>query len=91
MRLRGVRAVLLRHRRALLAISPAVVYLAIRGVGVLVLAWLSAATGQSTLDNLRSWDGEWYLEIAAHGYAGVDPSMVDGYGHRHPETPMAFL
>ncbi|GAA4837369.1 mannosyltransferase family protein [Saccharopolyspora rosea] len=67
------------------------VYLAVRGVGLLVLAWLSAATDQSTLDNLRSWDGEWYLEIAAHGYAGVDPSMVDGYGHRYPETPMAFF
>lgn len=82
---------LLEHRRPLLLLAPGVVYLAIRAVGLLVLSWLSAANGESLVDNLGAWDGEWYLEIAAHGYGGVDPSMVDGYGERHPETPLAFF
>lgn len=70
---------------------PGVVYLAIRLFGLLVLALMSAANSESLLENLSSWDGEWYLEIAAHGYGGVDPGMVDGYGHRSPETPLAFF
>ncbi|GAB2741048.1 glycosyltransferase family 39 protein [Salinifilum aidingensis] len=91
----GLRAILAerfdRHRRAALVLAPAVVYLAVRGVGLLLLGWLSAANDQSAGENLASWDGEWYLEIAAHGYGGVDPAMVDGRGERHPETPLAFF
>lgn len=75
----------------IVAFAPAVVYLAIRLVGLLVLAWLSAANDEALVDNLQAWDGHWYLEIAANGYAGVDPSMVDGFGNRYPETPMAFF
>ncbi|MER7011035.1 hypothetical protein ABT324_06355 [Saccharopolyspora sp. NPDC000359] len=67
------------------------VYLAIRLVGLLVLAWLSAANDESILDNLTAWDGQWYLEIAQHSYDGVNPSMVDGFGNRYPETPLAFF
>ncbi|GAB3282072.1 hypothetical protein [Parasphingorhabdus pacifica] len=85
------RPMAVRHRRTLLALAPGVVYLAVRLVGLLVLAWLSAANDEALLDNLRAWDGEWYLEIAAHGYGGVDPGMVDGFGNRHPETPLAFF
>lgn len=84
-------AALLRHRRSLLLLAPGVVYLAIRLFGLLVLAWLSAANDESLIDNLRSWDAQWYLEIAANGYSGVDPSMVDGFGNRSPETPLAFF
>ncbi|WP_246538650.1 hypothetical protein [Saccharopolyspora endophytica] len=75
----------------IIALTPAVVYLAIRLVGLLVLAWLSAVNDESLLDNLNAWDGQWYTEIAAHGYGGVNPSMVDGFGHRYPETPLAFF
>lgn len=77
--------------RLITAFSPAVVYLAIRLVGLLVLAWLAAVNGEGLLDNLHAWDGQWYLEIAAHGYAGVNPNMLDGFGNRYPETPMAFF
>ncbi|MGW1678584.1 hypothetical protein [Saccharopolyspora sp. NPDC002376] len=80
-----------KQRRLIIAAAPAVVYLAIRLIGLLVLAWLSAANDEALLDNLRAWDGQWYLEIAQHGYGGVDPSMVDGFGHRYPETPLAFF
>lgn len=86
-----IRAKLLEHRRMVLAAAPAVVYLAIRLIGLLVLSWMSAANGDALVDNLRAWDGEWYLEIAAYGYGGVDPSMVDGFGQRNPETPLAFF
>ncbi len=86
-----VRSALWRHRGALVAAAPGVVYLAIRFFGLLVLAGLSAANGESLDANLGAWDGEWYLEIAAHGYGGVDPSMADGYGNRNPETPLAFF
>ncbi|TDD90261.1 hypothetical protein E1202_08730 [Saccharopolyspora karakumensis] len=80
-----------QQRRMIIALTPAVVYLAIRLVGLLVLAWLSAVNDESLLDNLNAWDGQWYTEIAAHGYGGVNPSMVDGFGHRYPETPLAFF
>ena len=89
--LAAVRSALSRHHRALVLLGPGVVYLAIRFFGLLVLAWLSAANDESLADNLGAWDGEWYLEIAEHGYGGVDPSMVDGFGHRYPETPLAFF
>ena len=87
----GARAATSRHRRVILAVAPGVVYLAIRLFGLLVLAWLSAAHDETLTKNLGAWDGEWYLEIAAHGYGGVKPSMVDGFGHRYPETPLAFF
>lgn len=72
-------------------LAPGVVYLAIRLFGLLVLAWLSAANDEALSDNLSAWDGEWYLEIASHGYGGVADSMVDGHGNRNPETPLAFF
>ncbi|WP_249124384.1 glycosyltransferase family 39 protein [Saccharopolyspora erythraea] len=87
----AVRDALREHRRGLLLVAPGVVYLAIRFFGLLVLAWLSAANDESLSDNLGAWDGEWYLEIAEHGYGGVDPGMVDGFGNRYPETPLAFF
>lgn len=73
------------------AAVPTVVYLAIKLFGIVMLAALSAANGESVGENLNAWDAKWYLEIAANGYAGVDPSMVDGHGDRHPGTSMAFF
>lgn len=74
-----------------LVLAPAVVYLAVRLFGVVALAVLSAADGESFANNLRVWDSQWYLEIAGDGYGGVDPRMVDGHGNRSPETPLAFF
>lgn len=79
------------HRQTISALAPGVVYLAIRLFGLLVLVWLCATNGKSPTDSLTSWDGQWYLEIAAHGYGGVNPTMVDGHGHRSWETPLAFF
>jgi len=87
----AVGAALLRHRSRLLLVAPAAVYLAIRLLGLGTLSWLAAVHGYSLDSRLEAWDGQWYVEIAEHGYAGVDPGMTDGYGHRHPETPLAFF
>jgi hypothetical protein len=76
---------------AFLTFAPGVVYLAIRFFGLLVLAWLAAANHKPLDSTLSAWDGQWYLEIAAHGYLGVDPSLVDGHGRRSPQTPLAFF
>ncbi|MDR7301770.1 hypothetical protein [Haloactinomyces albus] len=85
------RPALLGHHRGAVLLAPGVVYLAVRFFGLLVLSWMSAANDQSVLGNLRAWDAQWYLEIAANGYGGVDPSMVDGFGNRSSETPLAFF
>jgi hypothetical protein len=82
---------LLEHRQRLLLVGPGVVYLAIRLLGLATLAWL-AAVHHYTLDSrLEAWDGQWYVQIAEHDYSGVDPAMKDGYGHRYPETSLAFF
>ncbi|WP_242687678.1 MULTISPECIES: hypothetical protein [unclassified Actinopolyspora] len=71
--------------------APAVLYITVRILGLLVLAAVSAARGEHFTNQLYSWDAEWYLEIAANGYSGVDPTMVDGNGNRTEETPLAFF
>lgn len=87
---RQVRAMVRRHD-ALRALTPAVLYLGIRLLGVLVLAALCAAHHKPLATALGAWDGQWYLQIAAHGYDGVSRSLVDGYGHRDADTPLAFF
>ncbi|SDP93356.1 hypothetical protein SAMN04487905_11489 [Actinopolyspora xinjiangensis] len=67
------------------------VYLTVRLVGLLVLGAFSAVHQQSLVDGLFSWDADWYLEIARHGYTGNDRSMLDGNGNRNPLASMAFF
>jgi hypothetical protein len=69
--------------------APLGIYIVVRGLGLLILWWLTGATN-STFD-LHQWDGLWYVQIAQHGYYGVDPSMADAYGHRMADTPMVFF
>lgn len=66
-------------------------YITVRILGMLVLAIISAAQNEHFTNQLFAWDAEWYLEIAANGYAGVDPTMVDGNGNRTAETSLAFF
>ncbi|WP_211210135.1 hypothetical protein [Actinopolyspora halophila] len=66
-------------------------YVTVRILGLLVLAIISATRGAHFTNQLFSWDAEWYLEIAANGYTGVDPTMVDGNGNRTAETSLAFF
>lgn len=87
---RQFRVILQRHG-ALRALTPAVIYLGVRLLGVLLLAALCVVHHKQLAAALGAWDGQWYLQIAAHGYDGVSPSLVDGYGHRDQDTPLAFF
>lgn len=86
----------LRHPVALWT-APALIYLAVRQVGLFVLQLVVEAqnglTGKAdtATDNLRSWDGEWFLGIAGGGYDGVPARLTDAAGRRSDETPLAFF
>lgn len=78
-------------RRVCLWLAPALIYLGIRELGLLFLAWMSEHHKVSMVKALTSWDGEWYLGIASGGYDGVPAGLVDAYGNRTAETPLAFF
>lgn len=78
-------------QRASIVLAPALVYLTIRQVSLLVLAWMSAATGVSTRGALTSWDGSWFLGLATGGYDGVPAALTDAFGMRTDQTSLAFF
>lgn len=78
-------------RRVLWALAPGLAFLAVREIGLLVLSWLAPANNTTVTSALTSWDGQWYLGIAAGGYAHVPGSMTDAFGHRTATTPLAFF
>ncbi|MFD5829914.1 hypothetical protein [Lentzea sp. NPDC060358] len=86
----------LRHPVALWT-APALIYLAVRQVGLfvlqLVVEFQNKTTGKAdtSVDNLRSWDGEWFLGIAQGGYDDVPQRLTDAAGRRTAETPLAFF
>ncbi|SDH24889.1 hypothetical protein SAMN05216553_118136 [Lentzea fradiae] len=86
----------LRHPVALWT-APALVYLAVRQIGLfvlqLVVEYQNKTTGRAdtSVDNLKSWDGEWFLGIAEGGYDGVPMRLTDAAGQRTDETPLAFF
>ncbi|WP_229905134.1 hypothetical protein [Lentzea cavernae] len=86
----------LRHPAALWT-APALIYLIVRQVGLfvlqLVVGYQNTLTGKAdtSVDNLRSWDGDWFLGIAAGGYDGVPSPPYDAFGRRTGETPLAFF
>ena len=72
-------------------LAPALIFLGIRELGLLVLTWMAARNSNSVSEALRSWDGQWFLAIADGGYAGVPAGLVDAFGQRSAETPLAFF
>ena len=70
-------------------LAPAGVYLAVRAVGVGVLALM--AGGSDLVRELTSWDASWLLAIAEHGYDGVPTDMLDAFGNHTPDTPLGFF
>lgn len=80
-----------RWHRVSALLAPALVYLTIRQVSLLVLAWMSVAQGTGAGQALTSWDGAWFLGLAAGGYGGVPAELVDGFGMRTPQTSLAFF
>lgn len=73
------------------ALAPAGVYLAVRLVGVAVLAVMTVGEGADLIDELTSWDGHWLLAIARSGYDGVPSSFVDAFGARTSDTALGFF
>ena len=55
----------MRHPAAL----AVAVFLLVRAIGLLALTWAPARAGRPLIEVLASWDGGWYLRIAANGYA----------------------
>ncbi|WP_243726551.1 hypothetical protein [Actinocrispum wychmicini] len=78
-------------RRVALLLAPGLIYLGVREIGLVVLAWMSAETHFPIGDALTSWDGQWYLGIAAGGYDTVPLNLGDAFGQRSAETPLAFF
>lgn len=76
--------------RVLDALAPAAVHLAVRAVGVAVLAVMAARKGTGVTTALSAWDGSWLLTIARDGYA-VPVDMLDAYGHHTPFTALGFF
>lgn len=70
-------------------VRAAALFLLVRLVGVGVLAGMAAYRDTPLLDRLTSWDGQWYLKIAEHGY--VLPDAVDSSGVPYADAPMAFF
>ena len=78
-------------RRLGVVLAPALIFLGIRELGLLVLTWMASRNSHSVSEALRSWDGQWFLAIADGGYAGVPSGLVDAFGQRSAETPLAFF
>lgn len=85
------RAARRRWRHLIRVLAPAGLYLGVRLVGVLCLAWMTEVNGGRLGEKLSAWDGQWLLAIAGGGYGGVPPGLVDAYGERSAETPLAFF
>ncbi len=67
------------------------VYLAIRAVGLLVLAWFGSIHDDGLRALLTKWDGTWMLDIADYGYDGVPASGMDANGVHTATTAYAFF
>jgi Mannosyltransferase (PIG-V) len=72
-------------------LAPAMIYLAIRELGLLMLTWMNNAHGLHMGTVLSSWDGRWFLGIAQGGYDGVPVDLYDAHYQRHGTTPLAFF
>lgn len=61
-------------------VRAVVVYLAVRLIGVGMLALLATQTDQGLVDWLTAWDGAWYLALAEDGYHGIKDGLADARG-----------
>jgi hypothetical protein len=78
-------------RRIGVLLTPAMIYLGIRELGLLVLTWMNNAHGLAMGTVLSSWDGLWFLGIAQGGYDGVPAGLLDAHYQRFGTTPLAFF
>ena len=75
-----------------LAAGPALVFLAVRSVGLTILWLMSWIAGADPVEELNSYDGRWLVDIAEFGYSVLDPEKhVDAFGYFNKQTPYAFF
>ena len=60
------------------AAGPALVFLAVRTVGLAILWLMSWIAGADPVEELNSYDGRWLVDIAEFGYSGLDPEKHVG-------------
>jgi hypothetical protein len=70
-------------------VAPALaLYVAIRLVALLVLAWMAHRQGYTVLERLRLYDARWLVRLANQGYQPLVPPGEDGHP---PMSNIAFL
>ncbi|WP_139057928.1 mannosyltransferase family protein [Tsukamurella pseudospumae] len=70
---------------------PIVFYLAIRGIGLAVLARFAQLRNQNLADLLTAWDGKWMIGLATYGYNDMPWRFVDARGEHTADTAYAFF
>lgn len=71
-------------------LTAVAVYLAVRALGVAILALMAADNNTPLLDRLTAWDGKWYLKLAEVNYGGMGGTL-DAAGQPFVEAPYAFF
>ncbi|GAA1482519.1 mannosyltransferase family protein [Gordonia sinesedis] len=72
-------------------VTPVLVYLVVRAVGIVVLARFAMLRDTSLGTALSVWDGKWMLAIAEYGYTGVPFDLTDARGIHGADTAFAFF
>ncbi|EME51978.1 hypothetical protein [Amycolatopsis decaplanina] len=72
------------------AFRAGLVFLAVRVVSVVMLTAMAAQRGLPVIDRLTAWDGQWYLQLAEHGYRGMTGTL-DAAGQPYADAPLGFF
>jgi hypothetical protein len=78
-------------RQVVYLTAPALVFLGVRAVGLLVLAWMSTRNGRTITSVLTSWDGHWFLGLAQGGYSHAPSDLVDAHFQHDTSNLLAFF
>lgn len=70
---------------------PCLTFLAIRAIGLLVLARFAQLRNQGMSELLTAWDGKWMIGLATHGYNDMPWRFVDARGLHTADTAYAFF
>jgi len=71
-------------------LAPALIYLGIRELGLLVLSAMARANDMSTTAVLQNWDGRWFLHLTERGYDGIT-DLTDAHNQVSNVNSMAFF
>lgn len=63
----------------------------VRTAGLWWLLYVGHRNGKSLRSMLASWDGQWMLALAGHGYNHIPTDLTDAHGHLTADTAYAFF